>query len=131
MLVPVSGDARSLRALELAVLLAKASGGKVTALHVRPGRGRRPAGETESGPSAEAIFAHVRDIGQHFEMDVKTVLETGRSPGLSILAEARRGRHNLIVLGVGRRAGEGLSFGAVPDTLLETSDRSLIFFASS
>jgi hypothetical protein len=37
----------------------------------------------------------------------------------------------LIVLGVGRRAGDTLSFGSLADTLLESSDRSLAFFVTS
>ncbi len=57
-------------------------------------------------------------------------MQDSDAPELSILSHARRGRHNLIILGVGRRAGEGLSFGAIAGTLLETSDRSLVFFAS-
>jgi hypothetical protein len=31
---------------------------------------------------------------------------------------------------VGRRAGDRLSFGTLADTLLATSDRSLLFFAT-
>ena len=76
------------------------------------------------------MFEHVKTIGQHYDVDIRTVAPESASPELSILSHARRGRHNLIILGVGRRAGERVSFGAIAGMLLETSDRSLVFFAS-
>jgi Kef-type K+ transport system membrane component KefB/nucleotide-binding universal stress UspA family protein len=131
-LVPVSGDAWSMRAVEFAVMLAKANGARVAALYVRADRplqqSRRLRGE--AAPSHRAIFEHAKEIGKHYEIDVRTILKDGMDPEDAILSQARRGRHNLIILGVGRRAGERLSFGATAAILLETSDRSLVFFAS-
>ena len=126
-LVPVSGDNRSMRAVELASLLAKASGAAVAAIYVRVGEdaGERPRS------SMEAIFEHVREIGAHYDVDIRTVGGGSRDRELAILTQARRGRYNLILLGVARRAGDALSFGSLADTLLETSDRSLAFFVTS
>jgi nucleotide-binding universal stress UspA family protein len=130
-LVPVTGDALSMRAIELAVLLAKASQARVTALYVRADRqSPREAAHAEVEPAHLAVFDHIKTIGQHYEIDIRTIAPEGASPELSILSHARRGRHNLILLGVGRRAGEKLSFGAIATTLLETSDRSVVLFAS-
>jgi Kef-type K+ transport system membrane component KefB/nucleotide-binding universal stress UspA family protein len=132
-LVPVTGDALSMRAIELAVLLAKASQARVTALYVRPERrqsSREAARAEVEQPAHLAVFDHIKTIGQHYEIDIRTIAPESATPELSILSHARRGRHNLILLGVGRRAGEKLSFGAIASTLLETSDRSLVFFAS-
>ena len=84
----------------------------------------------EAAPSHRAIFEHAKEIGKHYEIDVRTILKDDMDPEDAILSQARRGRHNLIILGVGRRAGERLSFGATAAILLETSDRSLVFFAS-
>lgn len=120
MLVPISGDNRSMRAIEFACLVAKASGGRVAAIAI--------AQEGSEGPSPnqlEAMFAHVREIGRHYEIEIEAIIGTGGRRELAILTHARRGRHNLIVLGVGRRAGDRLSLGSLADTLLETSDRSL------
>jgi Kef-type K+ transport system membrane component KefB/nucleotide-binding universal stress UspA family protein len=133
LLVPVSGDAWSMRAMEFAVMLAKASGAKVSALYVRadkPAQQARQPRRSEAEPLHVAVFEQVREIGRHYEVEVRTIVQDGMEPELSILQQARRGRHNLIILGVGRRAGERLSFGAVAGTLLETSDRSLVFFAT-
>jgi nucleotide-binding universal stress UspA family protein len=133
LLVPVNGDAWSMRAVEFAVMLAKASGAKVSALYVRadkPAQQARQPRRGEAEPLHVAVFEQVREIGRHYEVEVRTIVQDGMEPELSILQQARRGRHNLIILGVGRRAGERLSFGAVAGTLLETSDRSLVFFAT-
>ena len=132
LLVPVTGDAWSMRAVELAVMLAKASGARVTAIYVDANRQKpRSTLHTDTTPPPHlAIFAHIKQIGRHYDIEVRTIMQDSDAPELSILSHARRGRHNLIILGVGRRAGEGLSFGAIAGTLLETSDRSLVFFAS-
>ncbi|HVX80762.1 MAG TPA: cation:proton antiporter [Devosiaceae bacterium] len=124
-LVPVTGDARSLRAVELASLLAKAGGGAVAAIY-------HPTEDDAARPNhREALFEHVREIGKHFEIEVRTLVGSGASRELSILAVARRGRYNLLLLGVGRRAGDTLSLGTLADVLVETSDRSLLFFVTS
>jgi nucleotide-binding universal stress UspA family protein len=48
----------------------------------------------------------------------------------AILGEAKRRKHNLIVIGVGRRPGEKLFFGDTAANLLEKSENSLLFVAS-
>ena len=124
-LVPMGGDNRSMRALELAVLIARASEARVAAIAV-------PAEDDGPRPRSqiEAMFEHVREVGRHFEVEVRTIRADGGSRELAILSQARRGRYNLVVLGVGRRTGDRLSFGTLADTLFETSDRSLLFFAT-
>jgi nucleotide-binding universal stress UspA family protein len=57
---------------------------------------------------------------------VEKIVQEGNSPELAILRQARKGRYNLIVLGVSRRAGKRLSYGRIADTLVETADRSFI-----
>jgi Kef-type K+ transport system membrane component KefB/nucleotide-binding universal stress UspA family protein len=126
MLVPVTGDNRSMRSIELAGLIAKASNAKVRAIYAPP----EADGPGRTMPQIQAIFERAREIGRHSGIAVKTAIGTTGERELSILSEARRGRYNLIVLGVSRRAGEQLSFGRLADTLLETSDRSLLLFAT-
>jgi nucleotide-binding universal stress UspA family protein len=48
----------------------------------------------------------------------------------AILEEMARRRHNLVVMGVGRRPGEKLFFGDTAAALLEKSGSSLMFVAS-
>jgi Kef-type K+ transport system membrane component KefB/nucleotide-binding universal stress UspA family protein len=120
-LVPVSGDIRSLRAMEFAVMIGKAAGARVAALYVQPGEKSQH----------EAVFERAREIAGHYDVEIRTILRSGRDPELLILSEARSGRYNLIVIGVGRKAGEQLSFGTVADTLFATADRSLVWVATS
>jgi nucleotide-binding universal stress UspA family protein len=49
------------------------------------------------------------------------------APEDAILRQASLGNYNLIVMGVGRPAGETLFFGRVAAAVLENSDRSLFF----
>jgi nucleotide-binding universal stress UspA family protein len=60
---------------------------------------------------------------------MKSAIRTDISAEDAILRQARRGKHDLIVLGVSRRPGKALSFGDVATALLESSDRSLMFVA--
>jgi Kef-type K+ transport system membrane component KefB len=124
-LVPVGGDNRSMRALELGVLIAKASNGRVAAISVPQEDEGRPRTEAQ----IEALFDHVREIGRHYEVEVRTI-RAGGNRELGILTQARRGRYNLLLVGVGRRAGDRLSLGTLADTLLDTADRSLLFFVT-
>ena len=126
-LVPVTGDNRSMRAIEFASLLAKASGAAVAAIYVRAGE------EANERPSVtpETVFEQVREIGHHYEIDIRTITGGSDNRELAILTHARRGRYNLVMLGVARRAGEVLSFGSLADTLVEKSDRSLVMFSTT
>jgi nucleotide-binding universal stress UspA family protein len=127
MLVPVGGDNRSMRSVELASVIAKASGGRVGAIYVPPD----DESSSRSPAQVENIFAHVQEIGRHYDINIRAVTGRAGQRELSILTRARAGRYNLIVLGVGRRAGDVLSFGSLADNLLQMSDRSLMFFVTS
>jgi len=126
-LVPITGDNRSMRAVELASLMGKATGADVAAIYVRASED----GSERPRASMEEIFEHVREVGKHYDVDIRTITGGSGNRELTILTQARRGRYNLIMLGVARRAGDTLSFGSLADTLLETSDRSLAFFVTS
>jgi Kef-type K+ transport system membrane component KefB/nucleotide-binding universal stress UspA family protein len=131
-LVPVTGNEASLRGAEMAVALARAARSPVTALSVlsagagterdRIGAARRDA--------AEAI-KEAKAIAEFHAVAMKSAIRTDISPEDAILRQARRGKHDLIVLGVSRRPGKTLSFGELATALLESSDRSLLFVAPS
>jgi nucleotide-binding universal stress UspA family protein/MFS family permease len=127
MLVPVSGDNRSMRSVEFASIVARASGGAVGAIYVPPD----DENAARTAAQVETIFAHVQEIGRHYEIKVRTATGRAGQRELSILTRARAGRYNLIVLGVGRRTGDTLSFGSLADNLLQISDRALVFFVTS
>jgi len=49
------------------------------------------------------------------------------SPEDAILPQARLGRYDLVVMRVGRLAGETLHFGKIAATVLENSQHSILF----
>jgi nucleotide-binding universal stress UspA family protein len=129
LLVPVTGDALSTRAIELAAIIARASDGRVAAYYSPEGGGERvPRRPRRGEPAQQAVFANVRRIGEHYGIEIATLNGEGRPS--AILNEARRGRYTMVVLGVGVRTSDGLSFGQMADALLERADRSLAFFVA-
>ncbi|MGA1801837.1 cation:proton antiporter [Rhizobium sp. HT1-10] len=128
-LVPISGTERSTRAAELAFVIAKATGCRITVLYIRePHQMRSLPRVSDSSNAHVAAFKKIDEIALYNGVKVRKIVQEGSAPELSILRHARRGNYSLIVLGVSRRAGERLSYGAIADTLLETADRSFVFF---
>jgi Kef-type K+ transport system membrane component KefB/nucleotide-binding universal stress UspA family protein len=129
-LVPVTGNEVSRRGAEVAVSLAKAAEAPITVLSVlapgarnerdRLGAARRDAAE---------VVKEIKAIADFNEVPIKSAIRTDISAEDAILRQARRGRHDLIVLGVSRRPGKALSFGELATALLESSERSLMFIA--
>ncbi|OWO94900.1 potassium transporter [Rhizobium esperanzae] len=126
-LVPISGTQRSMRAAEFALVVAKASGAHVAAIYIREPQQASLAPRVSDIANAHlAAFRKIDEIASYNDISVEKITQSSGAPDLSILRQARRGRFNLIVLGVSRRAGEMLSYGPIADTLLEAADRSFI-----
>lgn len=126
-LVPVNGTDVSRRAAEVAVAIARATKAPVTALYVAQ------TGKVKTKRSRqyeEAILKDIVKLAETYEVDIKTAVRPNVAADQAILREMHRRRNNLVVMGVGRRPGERLYFGDTAATLLETSDRSLLFVAS-
>lgn len=127
-LVPVSGTERSIRAVEFALAVAKATGGHCSALLIEEPRVRRAVPRiTDQGDYREEVFRRIDAMTEFYDTEVEKVVQQGASPELAILRQARSGHYNIIVLGVSRRASERLSYGGIADTLLQTADRTCIF----
>jgi nucleotide-binding universal stress UspA family protein len=131
-LVPTTGTDYSRRAAEVAVALAKASGGTVTALHVSPPPDvveliRRPRELWQSG---RALVRDVEELGKREGVRVIPLVKARPIPEVAILRRVRRGRHNLLVLGVKVRPGEKLFFGRRTAALLENAPCSLLIVIS-
>jgi Kef-type K+ transport system membrane component KefB/nucleotide-binding universal stress UspA family protein len=123
-LVPVNGTDVSRRAAEVAIVLARASKAALTVLYVTPG-GKKSARQYE-----EAILKDIVELGETYEVKLRTAVRSDVAPDDAIIKETTRGKHNLVVMGVGRRPGEKLFFGDTAAALLEKSERSLLFVAS-
>ncbi len=127
-LVPVSGTERSLNAAEFAFVIAKATGGSIAAVYFKdPAQAASLSRVSDTSGVQQSAFEQLDQIAEFYGLPLEKVTSQQASPELAILKHARRGRFNLIILGVNRRAGADLSYGTVADTLLETADRSVVF----
>jgi K+:H+ antiporter len=130
-LVPVNGTAVSRQGAEIAIALAQASRGTLTALHVdtgqRPWRpwGRRFGAALAPRSGADAIVREAVRLGDQYGIEVNGATLYSRSPEEAIRSQLVSGRHNLLVLGVSPRPGDTLSFGQVPAELVEKAECSL------
>lgn len=127
-LVPTTGTDYSQRATEIAMALAKACGGEVTALHVAPPANemdvlRRP---TELLASGRMLVKQIQELGKREGVIVKPIVKAGKSPESVILRQIKRGRHNLVVVGVKVRPGEKVFFGRRIAVLLEQATCSVL-----
>ena len=126
-LVPVTGTQESRRALEVALVLARAGTVPLTLMNVVPSstaRRRRIAASFEivdGGVLKEAV-----ELAEHFQIRTRTVIRRGMSVEDAILDQLRRGRHDLVVLGVRARSGQILDFGGVAAELMEHSPASVM-----
>ena len=123
-LLPVNGTEVSRRAAEVAIAIARATKAPVTALYVAP------EGKARSRRAEEAILKDIAALADSYSVDVRTAVRTEKAAGEAIRREAARRKHNVIVLGAGRRPGEKLFFGDTATALLEKSQQSLVFVVS-
>jgi Kef-type K+ transport system membrane component KefB/nucleotide-binding universal stress UspA family protein len=135
MLVPVTGTPVSRRSAELAVMLAHASQGALTALHITGSRNRPRSWQhclgaaLASASSADAIIREVVRLGEHYGVEVKGTVRNIGTPQDAILHHLQMGDYNLLVMGVDPRPGDQLFFGQVPAELLERAQCSVLFVA--
>ena len=131
-LIPANGTEASRRAAEVAITLARATKAQVTVLYVAVGdatrRGIRRGIRTRR--HEEAILKDIVAIADGYNMSIRTAVVSERAADAAILGEVERRKHNLVVMGVGRRPGEKLFFGDTAAALLEKSERSLLYVAS-
>jgi Kef-type K+ transport system membrane component KefB/nucleotide-binding universal stress UspA family protein len=117
-LVPTGGTPEARLATEIALALAKASDGELTALHVFD-----PEDETEllrgrSRRQGLSVLVDVRRLGKRSGVSVKGVTITDSRPEVAIQRAARAGRYDLIVVGTSLRQGEGRFLGPRSSALL-------------
>jgi nucleotide-binding universal stress UspA family protein len=136
-LVPVSGTSVSRHGAEVAIALAQASQGSVTALHVGGPRGhsprswRRRVGSAIAPLSgADAIIRDIVRLGDPYGVEVKGAVHGNAAPAEAVLRQLKRGQHNLLVMGVSPRPGAELSFGQTAGNLLAEAECSVLFVTS-
>ena len=88
---------------------------------------RRP---TATRRHEEAILKDIVELADRYDTPIRTALRLDTSPEDAILRQARLGRYDLVVMGVGRPAGERLYFGKIAAAALENSQHSMLFVSS-
>lgn len=134
-LVPITGTAYSRNATEVALSLAHATRGSLTAMYVSqtrtsPGWTGRLRRTLSLDLESEGILKDVADLAQHFEARMRPLIQRSRTPETSILEEFNRGHYDLMVVGVTARPGDRLYFGNTAQTLLAKAERSLLLVSS-
>ena len=131
-LVPTSGAEYSRRAGEVAIAIAKACRCGVTALHVYPPQegGLLIRRVREHLKPARALVRGLQELGAREGVPVTTVVKVRRAPEPVILKQIKKGKHNLVVLGVNVRPGEGVFFGHKVKVLLKRVPCSLLVVSS-
>jgi len=134
-LVPVNGTDASRRAAEIAFALARIEDTVATVVYVAPigepkGESGRLGRSLLSRRYENAILKDMTALADQFGAAVRTVIRVADATDEAILRQARRGRRTLIVLGVSKRSSGNLIFGPLANTLLESSEQSLVFVAS-
>jgi Kef-type K+ transport system membrane component KefB/nucleotide-binding universal stress UspA family protein len=131
-LAPITGSEVSRHGAEVAVALAHATRRPLTVLYVaaQSMQARTLAILGARRREQEAVLKDIVKIADQYDVRVRTAVRAHSSPAKAILDQARRGKHNLIVMGVSRRPGSTLSFGEVAAGVLEKTERSVLFVAS-
>jgi Kef-type K+ transport system membrane component KefB/nucleotide-binding universal stress UspA family protein len=134
-LVPVRGNKVSRRGAEVALVLARGGTSAVTALYVMGTVGlgaaqRRLRRPTMSRRHEEVILKDIVELADRYDTPIRTALRLDIAPEDAILRQARLGRYDLVVMGVGRPAGQTLYFGKIAAAVLENSQHSILFVSS-
>ena len=125
-LVPLTGTDVSRRAAELAFSVAGA--GKVTVLYVaQTSRGKAAQGHTGH---AREILRDIVEMASRYSLKIKTHTVRRANTANAILTEAKKGKHDLIIMGVSRRPGEKLFFGDVTAVILAKRPSSLLLLST-
>jgi len=135
-LAPISGTKVSRNAAEIALVLARMSDAALTALYVRSSGGRaggRRGGGGEATATRryeETMLKDIVELADRYRAPIRTALRVNMAAEDAILRQARRGRHDLIVMGVNRRPGPTLFFGNVAAAVLEQAECSVLFVST-
>ena len=133
MLVTVSGTRASRQGAEVAIALAQASRGSVTALYVGTTRARVPLWRLRFAEPfvprgyADAVVREIMEMGEHYGVAVRGEIRASGSVRNAVLRELARAPEALLVMGVSPRAGESLFLGELAAEMLVRAPTSLLF----
>jgi nucleotide-binding universal stress UspA family protein len=131
-LAPVNGTNTARNAAEIAFVIAHASKAPVTILYVaqRAAAGTKKRRGIRARRHEQAILKDIAGLAEGYGVSFRTAVRADVVADEAILREAERGKHNLIIIGAGRRPGETLFFGETTAAVLEKSKASLMIVSS-
>src|SRR6476659_7766006 len=131
-LVPVNGTDVSRRAAEVATAIAHACNWPVAALYVALGATDSPRKRRgfRARQQEQAIMKDFVEMADRYDVTAKTAVRADLAPDKAILAELTEAKHDLIIMGAGRRPGDKLFFGDTAAAVLEKSPASILFVAT-
>src|SRR3954469_391113 len=131
-LVPVNGTDVSRRAAEVALAIAHACNCPVAALYVAQGatNGPRKRRGFRARQQEQALMKDFVEMADRYDVTAKTAVRADLAPDKAILAELKEAKHDLIIMGAGRRPGNKLFFGDTAAAVLEKSPASILFVAT-
>jgi nucleotide-binding universal stress UspA family protein len=125
-LVPVTGNENARRGAEVAVTLAQAAHAPASTLSIIS---RSAKNRQQVRRETEAVTDEIKKIATYLKAKIKTEVRTDDDAADAILKAIKREKSELVAIGVSRRPGDQLSFGAVADALLKEAECSLLFIA--
>jgi len=133
-LAPVTGAAHTRRSAEVAIELARAARAELTVLFISPAVG----GSTFDARrrrilvdrNEQAALKEIAEIAERRDLRIRIRSRPSENLRDTILDEAGRCAATLIVFGTAVRSSEALLFGDTANSLLESSQCSLLFVAS-
>jgi Kef-type K+ transport system membrane component KefB/nucleotide-binding universal stress UspA family protein len=131
-LVPVNGTDVSRRAAEVALAIAHACNCPVAALYVAQGatNGPRKRRGFRARQQEQALMKDFVEMADRYDVKAKTAVRADLAPDKAILAELKEAKHDLVIMGAGRRPGDKLFFGDTAAAVLEKSPTSILFVAT-
>ena len=127
-LVPITGTDVSRRAAEMAFSLGK--GGTVTALYVGKTKRGKSRSQRLDRRHAREILNDIAEMASRYGSKIETRILSGSAPADAILAEAKNGAHDVIVMGVSQRPGDKLFFGDTAAAILATLPCSTLLLST-
>ncbi|MGB9369657.1 MAG: cation:proton antiporter [Xanthobacteraceae bacterium] len=125
-LVPVTGNENARRGAEVAMTLAQAAHAQATTLSIIS---RSAKNRQQLRRETQAVTEEIKKTAAYLKAKIKSDVRTDDDAAGAILKAIKREKADLVAIGVSRRPGDRLSFGAVADVLLKEADCSLMFIA--
>lgn len=131
-LLPTTGADYSMRAVEVAIALAKGAQCRVNAFHVEPRLTdmdilRRPE---EVRTASRNLLKEIKKMAKRQNVKARTETHVHRDPERAILKEIKNGKYGLVVMGVKMRPGDSVYFGKSAAALADRSPVSVLFVNS-